>query len=285
MKRIVLILLFLMLFPVSPGAAAPEVPPGSVLSLEDCLELAFEHHPDSSLGLAGVALQKPGRSGEIVLRPTLDLGVPFRTRAERTIRFGTLREALLTDGGKPVRPSRGLRTTSRRSGRTAPDMAGEGLRREGSLFQPSPFSRGRGRRRRDGGPLRNPVEAGQAFYKAGSSAKIEVTAAEVNLSQGRLELAKARSTASVSLASLENAVGTRLPDRNAVLAVPPEASVAIRLSRVRSAKPFRTALTVGRGRPAALGGRNAQGDSEGAESFPFRRGRVGIFRFILRLER
>ena len=230
MKRMVWVLLFLMLFPVSPGAAAPEAAQGPVLSLEDCLELAFAHHPDIvSSGWQVLRSKSQVEAAKSSLRPNLDLGGSVsntsgngRSASELSVK------QLLTDGGKTRATIAGasydLSAERKDAIRTWQERAYAVKEAFFTLL----------RSREDAAVAIETValyetqlRQAQAFYKAGSSAKIDVTAAEVNLSQARLELAKARSTASVSLASLENAVGTRLPDRNAVLAVPPEASVAV----------------------------------------------------------
>lgn len=230
MKRTVFMLLFLLVFPLTSWGAAPEAPQASTLTLGKCLQLAFDHHPDIvSSGWQVVRSQSQVEVAKSSLRPTLGVsgsasstGGDGRTASDVSVR------QLLTDGGKTRAAIAGasydFSAVRKEAARTWQERA----------YAVKEAFFGLLRSREDAAVAVETValyetqlRQAQAFYKAGSSAKIDVTAAEVNLSQARLELAKARSAASVSLAALENAVGTRLPDRNAALDVPPDDSMAI----------------------------------------------------------
>lgn len=230
MKKTVFMLLFLVMFPLTSWGAAPEVPQVSTLTLGKCLQLAFDHHPD--IVSSGWQVRRSQSQVEVAkssLRPTLDLsGSASNTDGNgRTASDVSVRQ-LLADGGKTRATIAGasydLSAERKDAIRTWQERAYAVKEAFFSLL----------RSREDAAVAVETVslyetqlKQAQAFYKAGSSAKIDVTAAEVNLSQARLELAKARSTAVVSMAALENAVGTRLPDRNAVLEVPPDDSMTI----------------------------------------------------------
>jgi len=229
-KRTVSMLLFLVIFSLSSWGAAPEASQASTLTLEKCLQLAFDHHPDIvSSGWQVLRSQSQVEVAKSSLRPTLGVsgsasstGGNGRTASDVSVR------QLLTDGGKTRAAIAGasydLSAVKKEAARTWQERAYAVKEAFFGLL-----------RSREGAAVavetavlyETQLKQAQAFYKAGSSAKIDVTAAEVNLSQARLELAKARSAAAVSLAVLENAVGTRLPDRNAALEVPPEASLEV----------------------------------------------------------
>ena len=230
MKKTVFMLLFLVMFPLTSWGAAPEAQQASTLTLGKCLQLAFDHHPDIvSSGWQVRRSQSQVEAAKSSLRPTLDVsgsasntGGNGRTASDVSVR------QLLSDGGKTRSAIAGasydlsaerkdaIRTWQERAYAVKESFFSLLRSREDAAVAVETVSL-----------YETQLEQARAFYKAGSSAKIDVTAAEVNLSQARLELAKARSAASVSLAALENAVGTRLPDRNAALEVPPDDSMAI----------------------------------------------------------
>lgn len=230
MRKTVFMLLFLLMFPLTSWGAAPEAQQASTLTLEKCLQLAFDHHPD--IVSSGWQVRRSQSQVEVAkssLRPTLDVGGSASNTGGngRTASDVSVRQ-LLTDGGKARASIAGasydLSAVKKEAARTWQERAyavkeaffGLLRSREGAAVAVETVAL-----------YETQLKQAQAFYKAGSSAKIDVTAAEVNLSQARLELAKARSAASVSMAALENAVGTRLPDRNAALEVPPDASLTI----------------------------------------------------------
>ncbi len=234
MKKILLMVICLLVipFPAFParadGTAQPGGPP---LSLEKCLQLAFDHHPDL---LASVwQVRRAGSQLELAKssqRPTLDLGASFsdsegaprRSASEISVR------QLLTDGGKTRATIAGvtydLSAIRKTAERTWQERAYTVKQAYFSLL----------RAREDAAVAEETValyeaqlKQAQAFYKAGSSSKIDVTTAEVNLSRARFDLSKASSSVSSAWAVLENEIGTRLPDRNAVLEVPKERGLSV----------------------------------------------------------
>ncbi len=215
-------LLVLLVFSGFSWAAGPADPVRS-LTLDACLRLAFEHHPD--LVSSAWKVRRSESQVEVSrasLRPTLDVGASAsnsggegRSASDLTVR------QLLSDGGKTRASIAGasfdLSATEKAAARTWQERA--------YVVKEAFF--GLLRSREDEKVAVETValyeaqlKQAEAFYGAGSSAKIDVTAAEVNLSQSRLELAKARAAASVSVASLESAIGTRLPDRAVFLEAP-----------------------------------------------------------------
>ena len=227
-KRAFLLLLFcLFLFPYGAEGAPSAPPEGKVLTLEECLQMAFDHHPD----IVSTAWRVRRSESQVdlaksSLRPTLDLGASVSDSEGGSTRSGSdlsVRQ-LLSDGGKTRSAVAGASYESaavkREAERTWQERAYSVKQAFFSLL----------RSREDAAVAAETVSLyetqlrqAQAFYKAGSSAKIDVTAAEVNLSQAQLELAKARSTAAVAAATLENEIGSPLPDRSAPLETPREA--------------------------------------------------------------
>jgi outer membrane protein len=231
LKKILVFILFLLISQAPARAAAPAAPQGPVLTLEKCLQLAFDHHPD--IVSSAWQVRRSGSQVELAKssgRPTLDLGASLsdsegaETRSASDISV----KQLLTDGGKTRATIAGatydLSATRKEAERTWQERAYTVKEAYFNLL-----------RAREDAAVAVETEAlyetqlkqAQAFYKAGSSSKIDVTTAEVNLSQARLDLAKANSSASSAVAVLENEIGTSLPGRDMPLQVPGEGAISI----------------------------------------------------------
>lgn len=230
-KKILLAILCLLMipFPARAGTEQPEAAPP--LTLEKCLKLAFDHHPD--LASSAWQVRRAGSQLEFAKssqRPTLDLGASLSDSegAPRTSAAEISVRQLLTDGGKTRAAIAGasydLSAIRRTAERTWQERAYAVKQSYFNLL----------RAREDAAVAEETVtlyeaqlKQAQAFYRAGSSSKIDVTTAEVNLSQARFNLSKARSSVFTAWAVLENEIGTRVPDRNAVLEVPREGEAAV----------------------------------------------------------
>jgi outer membrane protein len=224
MKKILLVMLCLLAIPFPAQAAGSEQPEGSPLTLEHCLQLAFDHHPDLVSSVWQV--RRVGSQLELAkasTRPALDLGAslsdsegaPWRSSTEISVR------QLLTDGGKTRATIAGasydlsaIRKTAERTWQERAYSVKEAFfkllraREDAAVAEETAAL------------YEAQLKQAQAFYKAGSSSKIDVTTAEVNLSRARFDLSKAKASVSSAWAVLENEIGTRLPDRKARLEAP-----------------------------------------------------------------
>lgn len=231
MKRTPWLILFLLIFSFPAWAGAPAAPKGPALTLEKCLELAFAHHPD----IVSSAWQVRRYGSQVQLaksstRPTLALGASLSDSENSEARSAsdiTVKQ-LLTDGGKTRATIAGaaydLSAARKDAERTWQERAYAVKEAFFNLL----------RSREDASVAvetvalyENQLKQAQAFYRAGSSSKIDVTTAEVNLSQARLDLAKAESAAASAVAVLENEIGTVLPDRKMPLEVPQEGTGSV----------------------------------------------------------
>jgi outer membrane protein TolC len=230
-KKTISVALFLLIFSFPAWAAAPAIPQGPTLTLEECLQLAFDHHPD--IVSSGWQVRRSGSQVQLAkssLRPALDLGASLSDSGSAEARSASdiSVKQLLSDGGKTratiAGASYNLSAARKEAERTWQERAYAVKEAYFGLL-----------RARDDAEVavetvvlyETQLKQAQAFYKAGSSSKIDVTTAEVNLSQARLDLAKARSSASAAVAGLENEIGTALPDRSAALQAPGESTASM----------------------------------------------------------
>jgi TolC family type I secretion outer membrane protein len=228
-KKTLALLLLLLAFPSFAWAAPAD--PQAALTLEHCLQMAFDHHPD--IVSSAWQVRRSGSQVEVAkssMRPTLDLGASVTDSEGAQARSASdlSVKQLLTDSGKTraaiAGASHDLSATRKEAERTWQERAYAVKEAYFNLL----------RAREDQSVAAETValyeaqlRQAEAFYRAGSSSKIDVTTAEVNLSQARLDLAKARSSASTAVAVLENEIGTRLPDRQAALETPREAPLPV----------------------------------------------------------
>lgn len=225
MRKTVFMLLFLLIFPLASWGASQEASQASTLTLEECLRLAFEHHPDIvSSGWQVRRSEARVEEAKSSLRPNLEAGSTLlNTGGSNRVSSSVSVKQLLTDGGKSratvAGASHDFAATLKDAERTWQERVYAVKEAFFSLL----------RAREDAAVAaetaslyETQLDQARAFYRAGSKARIDVTTAEVNLSQARLDLARAESSVSVAVATLENEIGTGLPDRKARLETPKE---------------------------------------------------------------
>lgn len=231
MKKIPWVILLLLISSFAAWANDSPVPSGPALTLEQCLKMAFLHHPEIVSSAWKVRrYESQAQLAKSSARPTVALGATLSDseNAEARSASDLTVKQLLTDGGKTRATIAGaaydLSAARKDAERTWQERAYAVKEAFFNLL----------RTREDASVAietvalyESQLKQAQAFYRAGSSSKIDVTTAEVNLSQARLELAKAESAAASALAVLENEIGTALPDRKMPLEVPEERNGSI----------------------------------------------------------
>lgn len=210
MKRFVTGLIMLFLFVVPALAGDPTIKPGETLNLEQCLAIAEANHPELRAGQARTdASGAVIRQNQAALKPSLDASSGFRNSdGDNTTSASVTVSQLLSDGGKTrsaVEAAKFSRdSTAQALYRTEQTVAYDVKEAYFGLLQA----------RWDYDVARETVDVYQeqldkarAGYEAGTVARSDVTAAEVDLGQARLERTRARSAVEVARATLLNTMG------------------------------------------------------------------------------
>lgn len=209
MKKLLSGLIVLLLL-APPTLAADRIESGEVLDLERCLAIAMANHPDLRAGQARTdASGAVIRQNEAALKPSLDASSSYRDReGDDTTSASVTVNQLLSDGGKSraaVRAAEFSRDSSARSlERTGQTVAYDvkdayfGLLRSRWNHQVA---------RETVEVYQEQLDKARASYDAGTVARSDVTAAEVDLGQARLDMTRTRSAVSVARATLLNTMG------------------------------------------------------------------------------
>ncbi len=203
-----LCLLFL-LAGTAMGTTAP-IGPGETLDLQRCLEIAATFHPDLRGDQARVTASK-ARIGqnEAALKPSVNASSSFhRADGDDNTSAGITVSRLLTDGGKTnaaIRASQFSRDGTIHSlERTGQTVAYDVKEAYYGLLQAQWNAEVAGETI---DVYREQLAKARAGYEAGTVARSDVTAAEVDLGQSKLERTRARSAVNVARATLLNAMG------------------------------------------------------------------------------
>lgn len=201
-------------------AGTQTIEPGEILNLERCLAIAGVGHPE--LRAAQARTDASGaliRENEAGLNPSLEASSSFRDRdGEDTTSTSLTVKQLISDGGK-------TRSSVKASGYSR-DSTAQTLERTRQTVaynvKNAYFGLLRARwdyevARETVDVYREQLEKAQAGYEAGTVARSDVTAAEVDLGQARLERTRTRSAVGVARATLLNVMG--------VLAAPDDFSI------------------------------------------------------------
>lgn len=210
MNRFVTMLLFFFLAGPALAAGTGPIGPGETLTLDRCLEIAVAFHPDLRGDQARVDSSKAqiGQNAA-ALRPSVDISSSFRTTGgEDRTSAGLTVSQLLTDGGRTGSAIRAAEfnrdSTVHTLERTRQTVAYDVKEAYFRLLQA----------RWDAEVAQETVDVYQeqldkarASYEAGTVARSDVTAAEVDLGQAKLERTRARAAVNVARATLLNAMG------------------------------------------------------------------------------
>ena len=210
MNRFVNMMLFFLLLAAPAMGATEPISPGETLTLDRCLKIAEAFHPDLRVNAARVtASEAQIRQNEAGQKPSVDVSSSYNTSGgdDRTSASFTV-SRLLTDGGKTDASIRAAEfnrdSTTHKLERSRRTVAYDGNEAYFGLLQA----------RWDAEVAQETVDVYQeqldkarASYEAGTVARSDVTAAEVDLGQARLERTRARSAVNVARATLLNTMG------------------------------------------------------------------------------
>ncbi len=196
----------------SSAATAPEAGP----TLDECLALALGHHPDMATATTKVRRSvSQTKVAAADLRPTLDADASISTNdgsTKESYGGGIGLSHTISDGGRRELTLKKAEVSVTASERDAART------RQTLLFGVKEAFFSLLRYYEDVSVAQETVtlyEAqlaqAKAFYDAGKTKRSDVTTAEVNLSQAKQDLTKARGSLATAWATLENAVGTPLP--------------------------------------------------------------------------
>ncbi|HOO63022.1 MAG TPA: TolC family protein [Synergistaceae bacterium] len=208
-------LLFMLgLFFLSLPAEALEIREGQELSLEECLDIVLEKHPDLKSAGASVEVSRSGvDQAEAPGKPGVDLSSSYRRQDAGSSGYdsyssGVTVSQLISDWGKT------------KSQVLMAEMNVEASRYDyddvlQTLFfdvKQAYFDLLRARKEEEVAreavrTYEHHLEQARGFFEVGRVSKIDVTTAEVDLSKARLELIKKKTAVETAKASLSNALG------------------------------------------------------------------------------
>lgn len=201
-------MLFLLTTPIL--AETKPIEPGESLTLERCLSIALAHHPDLRAGQA-----RKDASGAVIrqnkagLRPSLSASSGFNNSGgDNTTSAGVTVTQLISDGGKTssaIDAARfSLDSTAKTLERARQAVAYDVKEAYFGLLQ-SQWDHEVARESVE--VYREQLDKARAGYEAGTVARSDVTAAEVDLGQAKLDRTRARSAVDVARATLLNSMG------------------------------------------------------------------------------
>lgn len=227
MKKILtstLFFLFAMTFPTLPALAALGATPETTLkaatetgpTLDECLALALENHPD--MASANTKIRRSvsqTREAASDLRPTVDIDGSVSTNDGTTkerYSSGIGVSHTLSDGGRRElalkKASVNVTASERDASRTRQVLLYDVKQAFFSLLR---YYEDVSVAQETVALYEAQLAQARAFYDAGRTKRSDVTTAEVNLSQAKQDLTKAKGSLSIGWATLENTVGTKLP--------------------------------------------------------------------------
>ncbi|PKN66433.1 MAG: TolC family protein [Deltaproteobacteria bacterium HGW-Deltaproteobacteria-12] len=224
-KKIFYGLLFILLFSTK-SYAADIINKGDVLNLDQCIDIALQRHPylNAASGSVRVLESKIGQA-----RANYYPQLTFQSSYQR---IGPAASSLLrSDPYNSYSNTLNLSQNIFDFGKTATQVEIQSLGKESSLadlqdvrglviFNVKQFYFGflQGKMSRDvaretANQFQQHYERSKVFFETGKSSKIDVTSAEVNLSNARINLLKAENALRIAKVNLNNAMGmTNAPD-------------------------------------------------------------------------
>ncbi len=218
------LIIFLLLTSTSYGA--DQIKKGDVLNLRQCIDIALQQHPNLNAAAGTIRLSE-SKIGQARANyyPQLTLQSGYQ-------RIGPSSTSLLrSDPYNQYSNTLNLSQNIFDFGKTATSVEIQSLSKESSqadlqdirglvIFNVKQFYFGflQGRMSRNvaqetANNFQKHYEMSKAFFEAGKSSKIDVTSAEVNLSNARINLLKAENTLRIATVNLNNAMGmTNAPE-------------------------------------------------------------------------
>ena len=215
MKKVLsLFITVLMVIPSLAGAL--EIKEGQSLTLEQCVEIALERHPDLKSAKATIEVKESGVvQAETAWNPEVDLSSSYRRRSVTNDGYNSYSNSvtvsqLITDWGKTKSQVAVAGLDLEASGYDYDDKV------QNLLFdvKEAYFDLLRAMKEEEVAleamkMYEHHLEQARAYYEVGKVSKIDVTTAEVNLSKAGRDLIKARTSVRTGRAVLNNALGYR----------------------------------------------------------------------------
>lgn len=213
MKR-VLWLCLLIVFILPPVAGAGEIQEGQVLSLEQCLAIALERHPDI-MGAEAIIEAKDSSVAQVQTgwRPEVDLSSSYKRRSVTDDGYNSFSSSvevsqLITDWGKTKSEVRVAETELEASRYDYDDTLQKLLFDVKDTY----FSLLRARKKEAVAQeavimYEHHLDQARAYYEVGKVSRYDVTTAEVDLSNARLDLIRAGTSVKTARSGLNNSLG------------------------------------------------------------------------------
>ncbi len=213
MKKFLSLFVFAILLITSVSYAA-DIHEGQVLTLDQCLEISLERHPDIRGAKAVIkAMQSRVYQVETVWNPEVGLSSSYNRRSVTNESFGRYSSnvsvsTLLSDGGK-TRLESSISNLQLQVSEVDYDAVVQGLLYE---VKQAYFNLLKAIKTEEVALeavrlYEHRLEQAEGFYEVGRVPKYDVTTAEVDLSRKELELVKARTGVRTARSSLKNAIG------------------------------------------------------------------------------
>ncbi len=211
------LIIFLLLGSTSYGA--DPIKKGDVLNLQQCIDIALQQHPNLNAA-AGTIRASESKIGQA--RANYYPQLTFQSNYQR---IGPAPSSLRNDPYNQYSNTLNLSQNVFDFGKTATSVEIQSLSKESSqadlldvrglvIFNVKQFYFGflQGKMSRDvaretANQFQQHYEMSKAFFEAGKSSKIDVTSAEVNLSNARINLLKAENALRIAKVNLNNAMG------------------------------------------------------------------------------
>lgn len=210
-----LLLICISVFLVVPSiAGALEIQEGQTLNLEQCLEVAIERHPDLKSAEAAIEVKDSSVAQvQTVWKPEVDLSSSYKRRSVTNDGYDDYASSitvsqLITDWGK----------TKSQEAVAELDLEAKGYDYDDTLqsllfdVKDSYFSLLRTMKEEEVAHeavrmYEHHLEQAKGYYEVGNVSRYDVTTAEVDLSNARLDLIKAGTSVRTARAGLNNALG------------------------------------------------------------------------------
>lgn len=213
MKKVLSLFITVLMF-IPSLAGAVEIQEGQSLTLEECMEIALERHPDLKSARATIEVKDSGVAlAETAWNPGVDLSSSYKRRSVTNDGYDSYSNSvtvsqLITDWGK----------TKSQVAVAELDLEASGYdydyKVQDLLFdvKEAYFDLLRAMKEEEVAleamkMYEHHLEQARAYYEVGKVSKIDVTTAEVDLSKAGLDLIKARTSVRTGRAVLNNALG------------------------------------------------------------------------------
>ncbi len=213
MKKFLPLFIFVILLITSVSSAA-DIHKGQVLTLEQCLEIALEKHPDLKSAEATIEIKDSGvAQGETAWNPEVALSSSYKRRSATNDGYDSYSSSvtvsqLITDWGK-TKSQVAVAELELEASRYDYDDTVQDLiyNVKEAYFDLLRAMKEEEVAREAVKMYDHHLEQARAYYEVGKVSKIDVTTAEVDLSNANLDLIKTQTSVKTARAALSNSLG------------------------------------------------------------------------------